>query len=475
MPIQVRDLHFAYFEEGKDTIAGLSADFSEQKVTLLTGASGCGKSTLLYLIAGLYPHNAGFLRKGTITVDEKNPAETNPQQRSGLIGMMFQNPDLQFCMDTVENEMIFCLENQNCPPEEFPAKISDALNFCRIPQLRSRVLHTLSGGEKQRVALACLVMMNPRWLLLDEPFANVDDHSASEIIRNLQELHEKKGTGILAVDHRLEAWLPVTDRICVMKDGRMEDTDLDPRHLDAQKLESLGIIVPGGHYVSPYTGHINSASDDQPAVLVLDHFSVTREKESILTDITASFPAGSAIAIVGQSGCGKSTLFGALFGLYRYKGHALLNGKEVRRLGRKDLGSIGFVTQNPQDQFIGGTVRHEIEAALGKGSDAERKSEEILRNIKLWKYRDISPYMLSQGQQRRLGVAALMAYPCKLLICDEPTYAQDRNNTIAIMDSLLAQVRSAGVTLLFSTHDRQLARDYADVIYEMHDGKLEQI
>ena len=105
-------------------------------------------------------------------------------------------------------------------------------------------------------------------------------------------------------------------------------------------------------------------------------------------------------------------------------------------------------------------------------SDAMEKSEEILRSIRLWRYRDVSPYILSQGQQRRLGVAALMAYDCHCLICDEPTYAQDRNNTIAIMDSLCRQAREKNIALVFSTHDRQLAADYADEILEIREGRL---
>lgn len=118
------------------------------------------------------------------------------------------------------------------------------------------------------------------------------------------------------------------------------------------------------------------------------------------------------------------------------------------------------------------TVREEILVGLKKREDAEEKTEEILRGIRLWRYRDISPYMLSQGQQRRLGVAALMAYPCKVLVCDEPTYAQDRNNTAAIMDALCRQAREHGVALIFSTHDRQLAQDYADEILELKGGSL---
>ena len=207
-------------------------------------------------------------------------------------------------------------------------------------------------------------------------------------------------------------------------------------------------------------------------VLELKNLTLRHQNNVIFRNVNGSFRSGCIYAVLGESGCGKSSLFGALSGLYSYQGQALLQGRDLRKLRKKDLGKIGFVTQNPQDQFVSDTVREEILVGLKKREDAEEKTEEILRGIRLWRYRDISPYMLSQGQQRRLGVAALMAYPCKVLVCDEPTYAQDRNNTAAIMDSLCRQAREHGVALIFSTHDRQLAQDYADEILELKGGSL---
>ena len=188
--------------------------------------------------------------------------------------------------------------------------------------------------------------------------------------------------------------------------------------------------------------------------------------------ITLDIYEGETFGLVGESGCGKSTLFSALAGICRYTGTVLLDGIDLRRQKKKHLGKIGFVTQNPQDQFIGGTVRQEIMSSLQE--NAEKKSEEILRDIHLWRYRDVSPYLLSQGQQRRLGVAALMAYDCQVLVCDEPTYAQDRSNTTTIMDELCRQARERQVALIFSTHDRQLATDYSDVVLHLEGGTLHE-
>ena len=161
-----------------------------------------------------------------------------------------------------------------------------------------------------------------------------------------------------------------------------------------------------------------------------------------------------------------------------YQGSILVEGRELRRVPRRELGGrMGFVFQSPQDQFVCDTVLEEITLSLksaGEG-DVEERARRVLREIGLWRHRLLSPYMLSQGQQRRLGVAALLAYRCPLLVCDEPTYAQDRNNVLAVMDELQRRVVREGLTLIFSTHDRLLAAGYADHIYEMKGGQLHEI
>lgn len=467
MSIKVEHLEFTYFEDRKNILCDLSAEFDAGEITILTGASGCGKSTLLYLAAGIYPHSAGILHSGSVSVEGVRPDSLTASKRCALVGMMFQNPELQFCMDTVEHELLFCLENICTPREEMMGKVDGALAFCEISHLKKRTLHSLSGGERQKVMLACLTLLSPKWLLLDEPFANIDDASARMIAGKLKELNRTKGIGILAVDHRLENWLGIADKVRVMENGVLRPEIMDVNTLDGALLKELGVIVPGETYETKLP---EAQSGD--VVLRLEHLALRHGNNHIFTDINAEFHSGCIYAIVGESGCGKSSLFGALSGLYSYQGQAFLEGRELRKLRKQDLGKIGFVTQNPQDQFVSDTVKEEILVGLKKREDAEMKTEEILRGIKLWRYRDISPYMLSQGQQRRLGVAALMAYPCKVLVCDEPTYAQDRNNTKAIMDALCRQAREHGVALIFSTHDRQLAKDYADEILELKGGRL---
>ncbi len=467
MSIQFHDLKFGYAENGKDILSDFSAEFDRENITILTGASGCGKSTLLYLAAGIYPHSGGILKGGSVTVDGVSAEALVPKERCRLVGMMFQNPELQFCMDTVKNELIFCLENICMEPEKIEETIDQALAFCEILPLKDRTLLSLSGGERQKVMLACLTAIRPRWLLLDEPFANIDNEAARAIAHKLGELHKNYGMGILAVDHRLDNWLEVADEVRILENGTLLKEAMDVSRLDEEALECHGIIVPGRSY-HPALPPARAGE----TVLELKKLSLSYGKKTVLKDVNASFRRGMIYAVVGESGCGKSSLFGALFGINRYQGEAILEGCELRTGRKKAVGKMGFVTQNPQDQFVGGSIRQEIMISLKGKQDAEKKTEEILRGIRLWRYRDVSPYLLSQGQQRRLGVAALMAYDCHVLICDEPTYAQDRNNTMAIMDALCRQAREQNAALIFSTHDKQLARDYADEILQLKGGEL---
>lgn len=469
--IQFEQVSFSFSKSGKNRlIHDLSVSFDSGKITVLTGPSGCGKSTILNLAAGIYPQNADVLYQGRILVSEQDIGKLPPDKRAPLIGVMFQNPDLQFCMDTVENELLFCLGNLNTPREKMMDIVNDALEFCGILHLRNRLLQSLSGGEKQKAMLACMVAIKPKWMLLDEPFANVDEQSAGELIKKIAALH-KSGTGILVVDHRLDYWLPFADEIRLMDAlNGVKEKAFRPEDLTDEQLLEMGILPPNIRYKKEKSAHI-SEGKEMP-ILELQNLQVTRGDNSVLNRISYRFVPKKTYAILGSSGSGKSTLFGAMTQLYKYDGEILVEGKNAIKRAVRKSGTVGFVTQNPQDQFVADTVLEEVTIGLQRRKRSVSEAESILREIDLWGYRNFSPYMLSQGQQRRLGVAALMTYDCRVLICDEPTYAQDWKNTVAIMDSLVDKTKAREMTLIFSTHDRKLAFDYADVILVLEEGKL---
>lgn len=467
------NIRFAY-TQGNNILDGTCLKLPPGRITVLNGASGSGKSTMLYLAAGLYPQNAGMLDEGCVMIDEKNVAAIPPEQRARVVGMMFQNPDLQFCMDTVINELIFCLENISAHPGGMGGIIDGALEFCGITHLKERKLITLSGGEKQKVMLACVVALRPSWFLLDEPFANIDSAAAREIAERLVRLQKTYGTGIVAVDHHLDIWMDIADEVVVLeKGGRVASRNINSRCLPEATLNELCVSLPGLPYQNEKPA---KAPETRKPILQLKDMGVAQDGKPILSGCNASFYQGRVHAVVGKSGSGKSTLFSALCRLLPYSGSILVSGEELKKLPRLRLGrTIGFVFQNPQDQFVTNNVLDEVAISLKSRMPQEQayaEAETLLREVYLWRYRKVSPYMLSQGQQRRLAVTAMLAYGCGILVCDEPTYAQDRSSLLAVMDSLQEQVVKKGLTLLFSTHDLMLARDYADILYEIRDGMI---
>lgn len=471
--LKIDQVTFSYGDEtGVPVLENVSADFSRNRISLVTGPSGCGKSTLLYLAAGIYPNHAGTMQGGSVTIEGAQPASLAPGDRAALVGMVFQNPSLQFCMDTVENELLFCLGNARVPPDEMPAAIDRALESCGIRHLRARTLRSLSGGEKQMVALACVVALNPAWLLLDEPFANVDDASARALVRQVVKIHQA-GTGVLVVDHRVDHWLGIADEVWRFDDHRML------RRVDPDDLPLAGSRERGWRDLARRLKVDSGLRKEAPARLTLRDVRVRREGRALLDGTSFTFRAGEVYAITGRSGSGKSTFFDVLLGAVPYTGEIALEGEPLHRRGRILPGSIGFVAQNPQDQFVADTVHEEVATSLtvaGADGDAgEKMVERVLRPIGLWGHRNFSPYMLSQGQQRRLGVAALMIYGCKVLVCDEPTYAQDDARAQAIMERLLGLVRERGMTLIFSTHDEVMARHVADVVLRLEGGRFHAI
>ena len=203
-----RNITYKYFEHSKkNVLEGVDIALKKGNITLLTGKSGCGKSTLAYILAGLYPENGGVLLSGEVLFDGVNLHALTADKRVKYVSMMFQNCDLQFCMSTLYQELMLCLENIAVPAEERPQAIEKAVALLGVEKLLHRAFNTLSGGEKQKCVLCCILVLQSKCIILDEAFANVDDASAREIIQ----LIRKSGLTVLAIDHNVALWEGVYD------------------------------------------------------------------------------------------------------------------------------------------------------------------------------------------------------------------------------------------------------------------------
>ncbi|MCL2865011.1 MAG: energy-coupling factor ABC transporter ATP-binding protein [Lachnospiraceae bacterium] len=436
MSLSATNISFKYFKDtNTNIIQHFNLSLEKGKITLLTGKSGCGKSTLAYILAGLYPENTGFLESGEVLFEGQNIHALTPNERVPYVTMMFQNPDLQFCMTNLNHELAFCLENIGVPEAKMPALIQNAVRCLDIEHLLGRSFYTMSGGEKQKCALCCIFVLRSQCIILDEAFANIDGESARDIIAMLQ----KMNVTVLAIDHNISLWDGAYDNIISM-DGS-----------DANK--------------NAFSAHLHPAGED---ILTAEHLSVR--------DIhypKMSFQKGSISAILGKSGCGKTTFFHTLIGQNKYKGKLTLKGQTMKGLRKKTLFSqCGIVFQNPANQFLALNVFDEILVSVKrwhKEKDEDWQKEKTLALLDLFqlkKYLHYSPYLLSQGQQRRLAVLSMIAGEQEILLLDEPTYGQDFEN-ISNMMKLLVEKAQHGLTIIFTTHNEHVAQAFAHQIIRL--------
>ena len=428
------NITYRYHADSKRNILeGVNIELVEGEITLLTGKSGCGKSTLAYILAGLYPENAGVLLSGKVFIDGIDIHSLPPNKRVAYVSMMFQNCDLQFCMSNLHQELMLCLENIGASPENMQTKINNAVNLLGVESLLHRNFNTLSGGEKQKCALCCILLLESKCIILDEAFANVDNKSAKETIQ----LIRKTGLTVLAIDHNIELWEGVYNtRI---------NFDNTPDFLIPDVLKTK--------------------KDSTDVVIQTENLSVN---EIRFPDM--AFKKGSITAILGESGCGKTTFFKTLIRQHKYKGNIGFMGRELAKTKKRDLfAQCGIVFQNPANQFLSINVFDEILFSVKKWNKDKdenwhaEKTGELLESFGFAKYKKYSPYMLSQGQQRRLAVLSMLAGAQSVLLLDEPTYGQDYENVYNIMN-LLKEKSEMGLTVLFSTHNERVAIDFSDAI-----------
>jgi len=252
--IEVRDLSFRYLGSSNYALRDVNLEIKRGEFVVLAGKSGCGKTTLLRCLNGLIPHFYEGDFKGRVLVCGKNTLENPPHIISQIAGMVFQNPDSQLFALTVEADIAFPLENLGLPREVIRERVDWALKVLGIENLRNRSPFELSGGQKQKVAIASVLAMKPKVLLLDEPTSSLDPVSARSLIESILELNRREGLSIVISEHRLELLLPHADRLVIMDEGRIV-YDGDPRVVLKEDLMPYGISIP---FVSEVAKHVNS-------------------------------------------------------------------------------------------------------------------------------------------------------------------------------------------------------------------------
>lgn len=497
--LEVRNLSLSYEEQS--IINNISFSINKGEKLLLLGPSGSGKSSLALCLNGLIPNSIEGDRTGSIKYAGKEIQSYKPGQLSSRIGVVFQDPDSQFCMLTVEDEIAFGLENIKLPKEEMIRKIEWSLSLVGLEKYRQAHISTLSGGMKQKLALACVMAMEPELMILDEPTALLDPVATKDFAETIDRLQREMNFSLIVIEHKLDYWVPFIDRTLVftqsgqlMYDGSLKKGLV--HHFDDMK--DLGICLPKvtlfGQQVREnfYPLTVDELMEEldevdtsfplqavndfpTPPLIQMKHVSFSRGEKQILKNIHLSINKGEWTAIVGPNGAGKSTLTLMLAGLLKeQQGEIFYGNKLFKDLDEKvRLDSIGYVFQNPEHQFIADTVFDEVAFGprMKKIEDIDSKVANILSDFRLLRLKDHNPFILSQGQKRRLSVATMLVDEREFLILDEPTFGQDEKATNEMMKIIQSRV-NIGMTALMVTHDMEIVAKFAHQVIVLFEGEV---
>ena len=444
-------------------LSGVDLDIAPGERVLVLGPSGSGKSTLMGGLAGLLGGAEEGEATGTLTVDGVAPANAR-----GRVGLLMQDPEAQVVLARVGDDVAFGMENLGVAREEIWPRVENSLEAVGLSVPLDHSTTELSGGQKQRLALASILAMGPGLLLLDEPTANLDPSGVAEVRAAVEAVVERTGATVVVVEHRVDVWASLVDRVIVVADGALA-ADGPLREVLAQQGDALrerGIWLPGDDVaadVGPAPEVTPASSEATPIARVADLTIGYNQDAPVRSGIDLTIARGVSTCIVGANGAGKSTFALTLAGLLpplegtveveTSDGEA---GDPHEWSSKQLLGRMSMVFQEPEYQFLAATVAEEL--AIGPRAAGMSEAEiaplvdEHLEALGLTKLARANPMTLSGGEKRRLSVATALISAPELLILDEPTFGQDRGTWLGLV-RLLRAALERGVTLVSITHD----------------------
>ena len=479
--LAVKDLTFTYPNCEKPAIEGVSLTVEKGEFLAVCGPTGCGKSTLLRLLKReLAP--LGTL-SGEITMDGVAQGDLNDRDAACRIGYVMQRPEQQIVTDKVWHELAFGLENMGLPQPVIARRVAEMAAYFGIEKWFDRDVSTLSGGQKQLLNLASVMVMQPELLILDEPTAQLDPIAASEFIATVRKINRELGVTVVITEHRLEEVIPVSDRLMVLEKGRVRHCG-EPRQVVSRlrDVPELMCFMPaaarlfhavGGTGGCPLdvregrafieaqgiTGSLPKETLDEsvpPAVSFRDvYFRYERTTADVLSGMRFTVRQGEICCILGGNGSGKSTTLSVAAGLRRaYSGRVEVFGKKLQAYKNQSLyrNCLTLLPQDVQSVFLCSTVRGEL-AECGASADALPFDFTPLL--------DKHPYDLSGGEQQLVALAKVLATQPRLLLLDEPTKGVDAAAKARLIGVLKA-LKQQGMTLVIVTHDVEFAAECAD-------------
>ena len=528
--IKIENLTFKYEGAKKNALDKINLEIEDGDFLGIIGESGAGKTTLCSAINALIPHHYKGDFYGSVKIDDKDTFDTTPGELALKVGSVFQDIDSQLLSTFVEDEILFGLENFDIPKNEIEQRVLFALEAVGITDLRYREIASLSGGQKQKVAIAAIIALQPKILVLDEPTGELDPASSRQIFTLLDKLNKEKGITIIVIEQKIMLLCEFAKKLAVMEKGTLSHYgEVRDVLKDAVQLEEKGINIPrvvtlsrqlinnnllpanlpekeqiainsteAAELIKKITAGKTNAKSEKAAEIAAENpaqnqqnlQSENADKEKIIqfqkvqfsyhsdaniTDIDVNINKGDFVAIIGSNGAGKSTFSKLCNGLLKpTSGDVIVKGNNTKKVKTSQLAkNIGFLFQNPDRQICCNTVKEEIAFSLKNiGLPEEEIKQRVEKTIEEFNFDpEKDPFTMSRGQRQRLCLACLIALESDILILDEPTTGLDYKECIELMEKI-RNLNKNGTTVIMVCHDMEVVLDYATRILIMTNGKV---
>ncbi|MCY6957663.1 ABC transporter ATP-binding protein [Clostridium brassicae] len=494
--INIRNLNYYYPRSTIRALNNIRLTINKGEIVFIAGKSGSGKSTLAKCISGSIPNFYGGKISGEISINDVCINKISNSDRSKEITMVFQDPERQLLMNKVHREIAFGLENIAVEAKNIKRRVFEALQFSNILDLAYRDISTLSGGEKQKVAIASAIAYLPRCIILDEPTSQLDPAAAEEIIKLIKKVNEELGITIIIIEQRIDKWFDIADRILVMKEGNIGFSG-DKKTLYNIEDKYIRDFLPSYMKFSKFIGMDKMPLSFKDARLKIEKLGLNlkeRKREninfsniliqikkltcgyeniSVLKNVSLDIKEGEFISVLGANGSGKSTLLKAIMGVIKYKGSIKVLEEEVKKIKTRNISKkIGYVSQNPNDYISKDTVYDELKFTLDNyGIKNYEIIDETLKRLDIYEIRDKNPRDISSGERQRVAIASILVMKPKILILDEPTRGLDYNVKINLGETL-KDLNDKGTTIIMVTHDIEFAAKYCTKFTLMFNGEI---
>lgn len=520
--IRLDDVSFTYADAVKPTLDHVSLEIPEGGFVGVIGPSGAGKSTLAALLSGAIPHHYRGTLFGSTLVDGSDTCEVTLTDISRVVGSVAQDIDSQMVASAVEDEMLFGLENFGVPHDEIEERVTEALGACGVLDLSGREIATLSGGQKQKVAIAAILALRPRVLVLDEPTAALDPASSTAVFETLRDLNAE-GVTVIVVEQKVALLTAYCDSVVVLSEGRVA-FDGTPREVfsHADELRALGVDSPRvtrvsnsltQHGVMPpmppclsveeaeglvadlVRGRTGRGADIAPFRAGSRHIPATAARVTgaepvvsfrdvcfaypgsgaCVTDLSFDVYPGELVGVIGQNGAGKTTLTKLLNGLLRpSSGSIRVAGLDMRDTPTSTVAAhVSTLFQNPDRQICKDTVLEEVAFGLELTGTPADEARERARAVaeRFGLPLDEAPFSLSRGQRQMVALASVVVMEPEVILLDEPTSGLDYRECMTVMETV-REMADRGCAVIMVCHDMEVVSDFAERLVVMADGRI---